>query len=142
VLLLLTINTSTSQTASDEEQLKRLVQNSFDLVFSEMDTKYISDYFTGDFMLFENGKVWDMTKLRTMLNSDSMKGIDRINDFEFIQITINDNTAWLAYHNKATFRNGDEIINEMNWLESATAVRTKDGWRMDMLHSTRKPEID
>lgn len=141
-LLLTVINISCAQNASDEEQLKALVQDSFDNVFSDMDMESIPDYFTDDFILLEHGEVWDMTKLKSMLNSDNMNGIKRLNEFEFIQINISGDTAWLAYHNKASFKKGDEIVGEMNWLESATAVRTKKGWRMDMLHSTRKPKTD
>ncbi|GGG21071.1 hypothetical protein GCM10011532_00090 [Christiangramia forsetii] len=135
------INTSRAQTVSDEEQLKTLVQNSFDDILSELDAESIPEYFTDDFVLLENGEVWDMMKLRRMLNSETMKGVKRMNDFEFIQITIHGDAAWLAYHNKATFRKGDKIVGEMNWLESATAIKTKDGWRLDMLHSTRKTEV-
>jgi len=140
ILIFAFFNISFAQTPSDEDLLKALVQNSFDDILSSMDVESIPEYFTEDFILLEHGEVWDLTKLKSMLNSDNRNEIKRINDFEFIQIKVNGDTAWLAYHNKASFKKGDEIVGEMNWLESATAIRTKDGWRMDMLHSTRKPQ--
>ncbi|MCB7481275.1 DUF4440 domain-containing protein [Christiangramia sediminis] len=140
ILIFTFFNISFAQTSSDEDLLKALVQKSFDDIFSNMDVESIPEYFTEDFILLEHGEVWDLTNLKSMLNSDNRNGIKRINDFEFIQIKVNGDTAWLAYHNKASFKKGDEIVGEMKWLESATAIRTKDGWRMDMLHSTRKPQ--
>ena len=133
---------SFAQNDSDKDQLRTLVQDAFDDVLSKMDTESIPDYFTNDFILLEHGEVWDIPKLKSMLNSDDKNDVKRINDFEFIQINVSGETAWIAYHNKATFKNGNEIVGEVNWLESATAIKTKDGWRIDMLHSTRKPEAE
>ena len=140
LLLLCACNFSFAQKSSDEEALKELVQNSFDDVLSDLKMESIPEYFTDDFLLLEHAEVWDLPKLKSMLEGDNMKGIERLNDFEFIQINVNGNTAWLAYHNKATFMKDGEVVGEMNWLESATAIKTENGWRMDMLHSTRKPK--
>ena len=124
---------------SDEQQLKNLIQNSFDDIFSEMNVESISDYFTDDFLLLEQGEVWDLEKLKSMLNPEALGGMKRLNEFEFIQITIDGKRAWIAYHNKAIFEKDEQIAGEVNWLESATAIKTTEGWRLDMLHSTRKP---
>ena len=80
-------NISFSQ-SSDEEQLKALVQNAFDDVLSDLNTESMPDYFTDDFILLEHGEVWDNDKLKSMLQSDNMKGIERINDFEFIKVKV------------------------------------------------------
>ena len=57
---------------SDEQQLKNLIQNSFDDIFSKMDTGSISNYFTDDFLLLEQGEVWDLEKLKSMLNPEAL----------------------------------------------------------------------
>ncbi|HKJ49013.1 MAG TPA: nuclear transport factor 2 family protein [Christiangramia sp.] len=142
LIILFAFHISVAQDSSDEEQLKDLVQNSFDEVLSDLNMESIPNYFTDDFILLEHGEIWDMAKLKSMLGSDNMKGIKRLNNFEFIQINVTGNTAWLAYHNKAVFMKDGKEVGEMNWLESATAIRTEDGWRMDMLHSTRKPKSE
>ena len=140
LILLFAWNFSVAQNISDEEALKELVQNSFDDVLSELKIEAIPDYFINDFILLEHAEVWDLPKLKSMLQGDNMNGVKRLNNFEFIEIKVNGNTAWLAYHNKAPFMKDGNIVGEMNWLESATAIKTEDGWRMDMLHSTRKPK--
>ena len=61
---------------------------------------------------------------------------ERINSFDFIRVKIEGKMAWTAYHNSATFRVNEEVVGEMNWLQSATAIKTDEGWRLQMLHST------
>ena len=60
----------------------------------------------------------------------------RINTIEIIEIKIANKTAWVAYHNYATFSIDDKIVYKAHWLESATAILTDKGWKLEMLHST------
>lgn len=45
--------------------------------------------------------------------------------------------AWIAYKNQAVFSFDDKRTKKVYWLESATAILTKNGWKLEMLHSTR-----
>lgn len=128
----------TAQTSSDEQQLKNLIQNSFDDIFSGMNIEKLESYYTEDFLLLEVGEVWDMERIKKELSSYDLNGRERLNDFEFIEIKIKGDSAWIAYHNNATFKQDGEIVGGVKWLESATAIRTKNGWKLDMLHSTLK----
>lgn len=46
--------------SSDEHQIQNLIQNSFDALFSNYDSKQLPDFYTEDFLLFEQGEIWDM----------------------------------------------------------------------------------
>ena len=85
--------------SSDEQELKDLIQNSFDDIFSEMKLETLQKYYTDDFLLLEVGEVWDMDRIKNELSSYDLKGRTRLNEFEFIQVKISGNTAWIAYHN-------------------------------------------
>ena len=122
---------------SDEQQLKDLIKNSFDDIFSQEGNGELEKYYTSDFLLLEVGEVWDMDRIKRELSNYDLQGRKRINEFEFIQVKISANTGWVAYHNKATFEKDEEVVGEVRWLESATAVKTEEGWKLDMLHSTR-----
>lgn len=61
----------------------------------------------------------------------------RVNSIEIINMKITGKTAWIAYKNTATFYVEDRIVRKAGWLESASAVLTLGGWKLDMLHSTR-----
>lgn len=141
-LLLLTLTFSIVTSAQDtttEDQLKALISGSFDAIFSGLDATKIKEFYTDDFILLEHGEVWtnqtitDYTKrakTQTPLQT-------RHNRFEFISIKIEGNMAWLAYHNYAHWTLDGKETGKMYWLESATAIKTKEGWRLQMLHSTR-----
>ena len=140
VFILLMIPSAIAQSSSDEQQLKELIQQSFDKIFSEKEISLLSEYYTADFLLLEQGEVWDMAKIREMMQSIQNDPAERINEFDFIEIKVLGDMAWIAYHNKATFERDGQKVGEINWLESASAIRTPGGWRLEMLHSTRKPK--
>ncbi|MDT0649860.1 DUF4440 domain-containing protein, partial [Zunongwangia sp. F297] len=84
-----------------------------------------------------NGEVWDNEIIVShMDNARGQEQPERINSFDFVEIKIQDKTAWVAYHNNARFLVDGKPVGEMNWLESAIAVLTEDGWRLQLLHST------
>ncbi len=83
-----------------------------------------------------------MERIKRELSSYDLQGRKRVNEFEFIEVKIKENSAWIAYHNTATFIKNGEVVGGLQWLESATAIRTKNGWKLDMLHSTLKSPED
>ena len=136
---LVAFTVASAQSTDAENKIKALIIGSFDDVWSNLDASKIKNYHTEDFILLEHGEVWtnktiaDYTE-KAKQNSPIPK---RENRFEFISIKIEENMAWLAYHNYATWTLKGEEKGKMQWLESATAILTKDGWRLQMLHSTR-----
>jgi len=128
-----------AEAQSDEDQLKQLIQDSFDEIFSGLDTASIRKFYTADFLLLENGIVWNNDTITNyMLRRKNATGRPvRTNRFEFIEVKVNEGTAWLAYHNYADLNYPDGRERKLYWLESATAVRASEGWKLDMLHSTR-----
>ena len=121
-----------------EDQIKELISNSFQKIFSDLDPEALDTYCTQDFLLLETGEVWDMERMRNYLGraSEQESKVIRFNSFDFIEIKIEGKMAWVAYHNKAEFKSGEEVVRELNWLESATAILTEEGWKLQLLHST------
>lgn len=142
IFLLLLFHTgafSQNLASSDENQIQNLIQNSFDELFSNLDAEKMSDFYTDDFLLLEQGEIWDKAIImgyfeRASQNPNRPK---RTNRFEFIQTKVDENRAWVGYWNFATITRAGQVVQEIKWLESATAVKTEKGWRLDMLHSTR-----
>ncbi|MBC6369147.1 DUF4440 domain-containing protein [Algoriphagus sp. AK58] len=138
LLAFLFSSTAFSQT-SDQLQVEQLIQNSFDEIFSNYQAEKLTDFYTEDFLLLEQGEVWDMAIIRDYLAKakSNPNPPTRINRFEFIKTVVEGDRAWVAYHNYATISRDGQVLRELYWLESATAIRTERGWRLDMLHSTR-----
>lgn len=138
LLAFLFSSTSFSQT-SDQLQVEQLIQNSFDEIFSNYQAEKLTDFYTEDFLLLEQGEVWDMAIIRDYLAKakSNPNPPTRTNRFEYIKTIVEGDRAWIAYHNYATISRDGQVLRELYWLESATAIRTAKGWRLDMLHSTR-----
>jgi hypothetical protein len=45
---------------ADSTQIQNLIQKSFDVLFSSYDTTRIAEFYTSDFILLENGEVWNV----------------------------------------------------------------------------------
>jgi ketosteroid isomerase-like protein len=125
--------------SADQLQVEQLIQNSFDEIFSKYDATKLTDFYTEDFLLLEHGELWDMAFIRNYLAKakTNTNPPTRTNRFEFIKTVVEGDRAWVAYHNYATISRNGQVLRELYWLESATAIRTERGWRLDMLHSTR-----
>jgi len=123
----------------EKEAVQQLIQDSFDSLFSTYRVDLLDNFYAPDFLLLEQGEVWDMDFIKSYLKdrSQSSNPLTRTNRFEFIKTEVFGDRAWVAYHNWATFTKEGTIPREVYWLESATAIRTSDGWRLELLHSTR-----
>ena len=129
-------------TITEEEKgiAKNLIQGAFDDLWAGMDSTKILTYHTDDFIILENGEVWDNERIKKFMrkqlaNKDRAK---RINIMDFISIEKYGPSIQIAYHNKAEFYRQDSLVFTGSWLESALAIETDEGWRLKMMHSTRK----
>ena len=93
-------------------------------------------YSTPDFQLLENGEVWDMHKLISVIEPRKKLNITRINQFSFIRIEIKGKMGWVSYHNTAEFSQGEKN-QVVNWLESAVLIKQKGRWKIQLLHSSK-----
>ena len=141
-MLLTTSAIAQNSEKATEDQIIELITNSYQAIFSDMELQALDTYCTNDFLLLETGEVWDMEKMRNYLKQagEENSQVRRINYFDFIEIKIEGKIAWVAYNNKAEFKQGGEVVREMNWLESATAILTDEGWKLQLLHSTLAKE--
>lgn len=124
---------------TDKTRIKNLIIESFDEIWSKLDAKNIDKYYTKDFLLLENGEVWNNDSIKNYLDNAMLRkpNLKRMNSIEVIEIKIANKMAWIAYQNYATFSSDNKIIRKAHWLESATAILTENGWKLEMLHSTR-----
>ena len=122
-----------------KKQIHNLVLESFDAIWSKLESTNIEKYYTKDFLLLEHGEVWNNDTIAKYLNKAKLKLPipKRVNTIQIIDIKVANKTAWVAYHNYATITAADKVIRKAHWLESATAILTPRGWKLDMLHSTR-----
>ena len=126
-------------TDSEKQIAKDLIQGVFDNIWSAADTTKLLKYHTPDFIILENGEVWDNDRIqqrnrRVLKRKHRPK---RINKMNYISIEKYGESMQIAYWNDADFIEGDSLVNTLRWLESALAVKTEQGWKLKMMHSTR-----
>jgi len=117
---------------------KDLIQGAFDDLWGGVDSTKMHMYHTDDFIILENGHVWDNDRIKEYMrgqlaNTDRPK---RINKMEYISIDKYGESIQIAYDNYADFVRADTLVGNAHWLESALAVKTDAGWRLKMMHST------
>jgi ketosteroid isomerase-like protein len=109
--------------------------NTFFKAFSEGDFKYIKQTSTVDFLLLEQGMIWNLDTLQNKLAKPKPAGYSRKNRFEFFETRITGKRAWVGYHNYADFETAAGK-RKIHWLESAVLVKEKNSWKLEMMHST------
>ncbi len=134
--LIVTATYLNAQTRNNSEQTKvnQTVIKLFDGI-AALDMKMVGRHSTEDFLLLEDGAVWNMDTLASRLNPLKAVSFSRTNRLDFIRTEVEGNSAWVAYNNAA-----DMVVNgqkrNIQWLESAFLVKQGNDWKVRMLHST------
>ncbi len=89
---------------------------------------------TDDVQILEQGEVWDLTKLLSILKP---KTVVRRNFFSVISEHVRDDTALINYWNKALEKLDTGEERTRAWLESVVAIRVDGQWKILQLHSSR-----
>ena len=106
---------------------------------SQLSESKMKEYTTKDFVLLENGAVWNLDTLVLKISPLKNMNLKRVNSFTFISSEQKGDVAWVSYYNKAEFT-ANEKHQTRNWVESAVLVKEADKWKIQLLHSTRKEE--
>ncbi len=125
-------------TAAEKQIAKDLIQGSFDDLWAGLDSTKILDYHTADFIILEQGEIWDNDRIKQFMRKQYAQKdrAKRTNKMEYISIDKYGESMQIAYYNFADFTKADSLVGKARWLESALAVPTENGWRLKMMHST------
>ena len=140
IILLLAIYFSTllqaqQQLTKDQQGVHQTVINLFEAL-SNRDSVSLKNNCTEDILLFEHGSTWNAdTLILKAITLNTATDFKRINTFDFINITVANNTAWATYnlHSEIT-RNGKKAT--VQWMETVIVVKEKQKWKIKVLHST------
>lgn len=119
----------------EKDSIQSMIVRFFDGI-SELNEEKLRSTSTSDFLLLEDGEIWNMdTLVKNVMWAKSVKKFERINKFEFVRTDQGGNTAWVSYFNTADIKVNDKQ-RIVKWLESAVLVKEKGRWWIKMLHST------
>ncbi len=145
VLFVLLFSSFSIAQSVSENEFKRLVRDSFQKIWSDLNFEEVKNYYTDDFILFEDGEIWNNDSVKIAIQDiksrfespeNNMYEFERVNTFEFLKSHSDNNFGWIAYHNYADILMSGTSIAKLHWLETATFVKTNKGWMIQSLHST------
>ena len=137
LFLLLPSQLFAQQVASnDEQKIKNVIIQLFD-GFAQRDFTMVIKQTTPDFLLLENGAVWnnDTIVKKITWSKNNYQSFSRINRIDFIRTEIRGNTAWTCFYNQADIRM-DSTARSVSWLESAVLIKENNEWKVQQFHST------
>lgn len=86
-----------------------------------------------DFVIYENGSVWNLDQLTTEL--ESFKNVNVSYTLGHIHSIVDENVAHLQFKNNGIFAYTDTTL-VLNFIESATFVKDNGNWYLRFYHST------
>ena len=140
ILLVLLSVTAVAQKANKEQfAVQQTVENMF-TTLTNADTAALKTFVTANVRFYEYGQVWTIdTLIQKVMQSKSIPDFKRTNNFQFVNTSISNNTAWVTYYLESNFtRNGKEEL--VKWMETVVLVKEKKKWKINILHSTRLPK--
>lgn len=117
----------------DPEHIKAVLIDFFNGIKTK-DFQKIKDITTSDFLLFEDGQVYNTDGFITTLKNFPKFSVEYT--FDNFKIFIDDSSGNMSYFNHGEFVFNDTTHMTANWLESATFKKVENKWKLDFLHST------
>ncbi len=133
-ILLSTFTLASRAQTDDQVRVQSVIIKLFEGI-ANYDNKAIGSQLTADFMLLENGRIWNTDSLLFALQPLRKKHGKRVNKLEFLQTELRGRCATIIYRNTAVITVGDQSVS-LHWLESAILTRDGQDWRIRLLHST------
>lgn len=121
--------------SDDAEILKGILTEYFDGIKNRDITK-MNAVTTPDFVLFEDGRVWNNDSLVNSLNQ--FKSFQGSWKFDDMKVNIDESSADIVYSDHGELVFNDTMKVTFDWIESATFRKIDGKWKMNFLHSTVK----
>lgn len=120
-------------------QHQQAVQQTIGKLFeslSNRDSISLKSYCTPDVRFFEYGRIWNLdTLIRKAIRQNTTTDFKRTNSFDFVDTTVEGNTAWASYYIKSEFTQNSKQ-SFVQWLETVVLVKDKKRWKVKVLHSS------
>lgn len=132
IVVLMVSCSSTGNRKSDKAAVKKVL-NDFITAVQNKEFSDIQSHVGNDFVIYENGLIWDFTEFSLKLEEyDSVK---ISYDLSNLHLIVDNGTAHAQFRNRGTFSYPDTTII-LNFIESATFVKENESWKIMFYHST------
>ena len=123
-----------SQENNDSSAIIKLLINDYKTM-GNWDIKSHIENCTENYLLVENGEVWDIKKETEYYIKNANRVIDRKDFFDIKYVRIYGDLAYAVYNLRSDItENGD--LKVKTWLESTIFRKIKDKWKIEQINST------
>lgn len=135
IFLLLFGQTAFAQTEKDSLEIVNVLKADYK-AFGHYDASTHVNYCTEDYLLIENGEIWDLQKEVEYLKSNENRKSIRTDSFKFIKLRIVGEMAYGVYelHSKIT---ENSYTKSYLWYESVVFRKMNGDWKIALIHSTK-----
>jgi hypothetical protein len=134
--LALAIGCRPSGRAEDEVAGVRQALDRFFAAISSFDYPALRAAGTSDYVLLEDGLLWNMDSLVSTVQDLQKGGLTITYTLEDLRPTIAGPVAWATYRNRGIL-SGPKGADTLRWVESAVLRNEGGTWKLALLHSTR-----
>lgn len=126
-----------SQKKNDSTTIIQLLKDDYKTMVN-WDIEQHKKYCTDDYVLIENGEIWNMEREAANFKKYAAIIRDRKDYFDFRLVRIEGKSAYAVYVLKSDFTvNGKPTT--MQWSESAIFRKVQNVWKIALIHSTVLP---
>jgi hypothetical protein len=123
-----------SQKKNDSATLVQLLKEDYKTMIN-WDIDQHKGYCTDDYILIEEGEIWNMEKEADNYKKNVNRVLDRKDYFDFNFIRILGNTAYTVYNLKSDITENGKLTTKQ-WNESVIFRKVQGKWKIALIHST------
>ena len=136
--LMLVLGCQQNKSTDDPEILKKILIGYFDGIKAK-DLNKLNALTTEDFVLFEDGSVWNNDSLIIAIDK-YYKSFNPEYSFDNFEIDVDSRIGNIRYYNHCDCVIDDTVKRSLDWIESATFEKVDGKWKMNFLHSSKRRE--
>lgn len=123
-----------SQEKNDSAAIIKLLVNDYKTM-GNWDIKSHIANCTENYLLIENGEVWDIKKESEYYIKNANRVIDRKNYFDIKYLRVYGDYAYAVYHLRSDITENGEL-KVKTWIESTIFRKIKGKWKIELINST------
>ena len=130
----LVLSLSLHSQTNDSLAIVKLLQSDYSTMGNWDLKKHVSNC-TTDYLLIEEGEVWDMQREKQYYTANSTRQLQRKDVFTFYRVKISGQMAYAVYFLKSEITEKG-VLTVRTWNESAAFRKINGVWKIALIHST------
>ena len=123
-----------AQGKSDSATIVQLLKDDYKTMQSWDTQKHIANC-TKDYLLIENGEIWNLQKEVESYKANASRVLKRTDSFNILSVKIFGNMAYDVHHLKSVITENNNSITKV-WNESVVFRKEEGRWKIALIHSS------